>query len=118
MARSAKKETGKHAKAAPGPSGITTALTASGKAFAQGLLDAGMLLGGFGLEILGDAKRHVVATVHAGSAREAAEMQAAFLQDRLELSTAYAKELADLAWARSELVIAPIVSITVAPAKS
>lgn len=86
---------------------VPAALVAGSKAYADGLLELGLTLGGFGREILVEASRHLDATLQARSVREVAELQAAFVQHRIEVSTAQAKEFADLALAKSESVIAP-----------
>jgi phasin family protein len=91
--------------------GIGGALAAGGRAYVAGLLELGRAMGGFGREIAGETGEHVRATVRARNLRELAELQAAFAQRRVEMSATYAKELVDLARARSEEVIAPIAGL-------
>ncbi|MBV8615666.1 MAG: phasin family protein [Acetobacteraceae bacterium] len=98
-----------------GAKGIATeaqgALTAGSRAYVDGVLELGQALGGFGREIVAEAGRHVRATVEARSLREIAEMQAAWVQHRVETSTAHAKEFADLAQAKTMEVIAPFAAL-------
>jgi hypothetical protein len=98
-----------------GAKGIATelsgALTAGGRAYVDGVLELGRTLGGFGREIAAEAGQHVRATIEARSLREAAELQAAWVQHRVETSTAHAKEIADLAHTKTMDVIAPFAAL-------
>ncbi len=87
------------------------ALAAGGRAYVNGVHELGRTLGGFGGEIAAEAGRHVRATVEARSLREVAELQAAWVQHRVETSTAHAKEFADLAHAKTMDVIAPFAAL-------
>lgn len=91
--------------------GVPAALAASGQAYTVGLLEIGKMLGGFGREVFAEAGRHGKATFRARNLRELAELQAAFAQHRLEISTAHAKELADLAHDQARHMIAPLVTL-------
>ena len=87
--------------------GLSTTLAAGGRAYVSGVIELGRTLGGFGREIVGEANRHIRATIEAQSLREVAELQAAWAQHRVETSTAHAKEFIDLAYAKTMDVIAP-----------
>ena len=87
------------------------ALTAGSRAYVNGVLELGRTLGGFGREIVAEAGRHVRATIEARSLREVAELQAAWVQHRVETSTAQAKEFADLAHDKAMDVIAPFTAL-------
>jgi hypothetical protein len=87
------------------------AVTAGSRAYVTGLMDLGRTLGGFGREILNDAGEHVRATFRAKNLREAAELQAAYAQHRIEMSATHSKEFVDLARVKSEAVIAPFADL-------
>jgi hypothetical protein len=87
------------------------AFAEGGKAYVGGLIELGRTLGGFGREILGEMGEHARATMRARSVREAAELQAAFAQHRVEMTATHAKEFVDLARMKSEEVIAPIADL-------
>jgi hypothetical protein len=87
------------------------AVAAGSRAYLRGILALGRAIGGQGREIAAEAGRHVRVTLKAQSLREVAELQAAWVQHRVETSTAHAKELADLAHARTMDVIAPFVTL-------
>jgi hypothetical protein len=91
--------------------GLSGAVTAGSRAYVNGVLELGRTLGGFGREIAAEAGRHVRATIEARSLREVAELQAAWVQHRVETSTAHAKEFADLAHAKSMDVISPFTAL-------
>jgi hypothetical protein len=90
---------------------VSTALTASGKAYVGGMVELCRTLHGFGREVFTEAGQHVRATLQAKSLREVGELQATFAQHRIEMSATYTKELADLACAKSEEVIAPFAAL-------
>jgi hypothetical protein len=90
---------------------LSGALTAGGRAYVSGVFELGQILGGFGREIATEAGRHARATVEARSLREVAELQAAWVQHRAEISTAHAKEFADLAHAKTMDVVAPFTAL-------
>lgn len=87
------------------------ALAAGSGAYLSGVLALGGTVGGFGREIVAEAGRHVDATIKATNLREVAELQAAWVQHRLETATAHAKEVADLANAKTMDVIAPFAQL-------
>ena len=91
--------------------GLPSALSAGSRAYVNGVLELSRTLGGFGREVAAEAGRHVRATIDAKCLREAAELQAAWLQHRVETSTAHAKEFADLASAKAMDVIAPVATL-------
>jgi hypothetical protein len=91
--------------------GLAGALAAGGRAYLSGVFALGRSVGGFGREIAAEAGRHVRATIEARSLSEVAELQAAWVQHRVETSTAHAKEFADLAHARTMDVIAPFAAL-------
>jgi len=90
---------------------LSDALVAGGRAYVNGVRELVRTLGGFGREIGVEAGRHIQTTFEARNLREAAELQAGWAQHRIETSTAHAKELADLAWAKTEEVIAPFAAL-------
>ena len=90
---------------------LSGALTAGSRAYVNGVLELGQTLGGFGREIIAEAGRHVRATVEARSLRDVAELQAAWVQHRVETSTAQAKEFADLVHSKTMDVIAPFAAL-------
>jgi len=87
------------------------ALTAGSRAYVNGVLELGRTLGGLAREIAAEAGRHVRATIEARSLREVAELQAAWVQHRVETSAAQAKEFADLAQAKTMDVVAPFAAL-------
>lgn len=87
------------------------ALTVGSRAYINGVLVLGRTLVGFGREIVAETSQHVRATIEAKSLRETAELQAVWLQHRVETSTSHAKEFADLAHARTMDVIAPFTAL-------
>ena len=87
------------------------ALTAGSRAYVDGVLELGRTLGGFGLEIVAEAGRHVRAAIEARSLCEVAELPAAWVQHRVETSTAQAKEFADLAHTKTMDVVAPFAAL-------
>jgi Phasin protein len=87
---------------------LSGALSAGSKAYVSGLVELGKALGTFGREALTETNQHVRATFGAKNLRSVAELQAAFAQRRIEMSATHTKEIADLARAKSEEVIAPI----------
>jgi len=90
---------------------VSGALTTGGQAYVSGLLDLGRTLLGFGREVASETGGHARATFRAKNLREVGELQAAFVQHRLEMTATHAKEFADLARARSEAVIEPITAL-------
>jgi hypothetical protein len=94
---------------------LSSALTDGSRAYANGILELGRTLGGFGREITAEAGRHIRATIEARSLREVAELQAAWAQHRVETSTAHVKELADLTHTKTMDVIAPFAALLKQP---
>ena len=90
---------------------VSDALVAGGRAYVNGVRELGRTLGGFGREIGAEAGRHIQTTFEARNLREAAELQAGWAQHRVETSTAQAKEFVDLAWAKTEEVLAPFAAL-------
>jgi len=86
-------------------------LAVGSRAYVNGVLELGRTLVGFGREIAAEASQHVRSTIEARSLRETAELQAAWVQHRVEISTAHAKEFADLTHARTMDVIAPFAAL-------
>ncbi len=87
------------------------ALAAASHNYMSGVLALSRTVGDFGREIATEASRHLDATVKARSLREVTELQAAWMQRRLETSTAHAKEFADLANAKTMDVVAPFTAL-------
>jgi hypothetical protein len=90
---------------------LSGVLTAGSRAYVNGVLELGWTLGCFGREIAVEAERHVRATIEVRSLREAAELQAAWAQHRVETSTAHFKEFADLAHTKTMDVISPFAAL-------
>jgi hypothetical protein len=90
---------------------VSGALRAGSRAYVNGMLELSRALGGFGREIFAEAGRHVRATIEARSLREVAELQAAWVQHRIETSTAHSKEFADLAHAKTMDLITPFAAL-------
>jgi hypothetical protein len=91
--------------------GVGGALGSGSKAYVAGVLEIGRALGGFGREIVTEAGAHVSATVRAKTLRQVGELQVAWAQHRVEMAATHAKELADLARAKSEEAIAPVAAL-------
>ena len=91
--------------------GAGGAFATGGKAYVAGVFEIGRTLGGFGHEILTEAGEHVRATLRAKTLRELGELQLAWTQRRVEMAATHAKELADLARAKSEEAIAPVAAL-------
>jgi hypothetical protein len=90
---------------------LSGALTAGSRAYVNGVFELSRTLGGFGREIAAGAGRHVRATVEARGLREVAELQAGWVQHRVETSTAHAKEFVDLAHTKTMDVVAPFAAL-------
>ena len=90
---------------------ITSAVGASGRAYANGVVELGKALFGFGREAYEEVVDNVRATANAKCMREVAELQAAFIQTRIENSTAHMKEFADLARVKAEETVEPLVGL-------
>jgi Phasin protein len=90
---------------------IGAAFGAGGKAYVTGVFEISRALGGFGREMVIEANEHFRATLGAKSLREVGELQLAWTQHRVEMAATHAKELADLAWAKSEEAIDPVASL-------
>lgn len=90
---------------------MTGALTAGTNAYLGGLVEIGKTLGGFAREIVTETGQHVRATVRAKNLREMGELQAGFVQHRVEVAATHVKEVAELACAKSKEVIAPIAAL-------
>ncbi len=90
---------------------IGGALSEGSRAYVSGMLELGRTLSDFGREVLTEAGEHVRATFGAKSIREVAELQAGYVQHRIEMSATHTKEFVDLARARSEEVIAPLADL-------
>ncbi|WP_185962157.1 phasin family protein [Palleronia caenipelagi] len=65
-----------------------------------------------GREVLSETKDHVRNIVQAKSIRQVAELHAAYLQHRLEMSATYTKEMFDLAGLHASEIAAPIRQMT------
>lgn len=87
------------------------ALTEGTKAYFTGLGELATTLGGFGREVLQDTGSHVRATVQAKSLRDVADLQVAFVQNRIEMSATHSKEFVDLARIKAESTLAPITGL-------
>lgn len=87
------------------------ALSKGGNAYFTGLFELSRVLGSFGREIVTEAGEHVRATMQAKCLREAAELQAAYVQNRIEMSATHSKEIVDLARVKTEEVVAPFAEL-------
>ncbi len=87
------------------------ALVEGSRASLNGMVDLGRTLLGFGRELLDESTRHIRDSLNAKNLRELGELQAAWLQHRIETSAAHAKEVADLARARSIEAITPFAPL-------
>lgn len=90
---------------------VTGALSAGTNAYLGGLVEIGKTLGGFAREIVTETGDHLRASVQAKNLRDVGELQAAFVQHRVEVAATHVKEVAELARAKSEEVIAPIAAL-------
>jgi hypothetical protein len=90
---------------------LSGVLSAASLAYVNGGLELGRTLGGFGRQIVAEAGQHVRATFEARGLRAVAELQAAWVQHRVETSTAHAKEFADLAQCKTMDVIASFAAL-------
>ena len=76
-----------------------------------GVVALGRAIGEFGRETATEFGQHAKATLEARSIRDVAELQAGWVQHRVETATAHAKELADLAREKTEDVIEPFAAL-------
>ncbi|WP_157994785.1 phasin family protein [Paracoccus tegillarcae] len=90
---------------------IGGAVSAGSRAYVNGLMELGRTFGGFGREVLSEAGDHVRATFNAKCMREVAELQASYVQHRVEMSATHSKEIVDLARVKTEAVIAPFADL-------
>ena len=90
---------------------LSGALTAGSRAYVNGVFELSRTLGGLGREIAAEAGQHLRATVEARNLREVAELQAGWVQHRVETSTAHVKEFADLAHTKTMDVVAPFAAL-------
>jgi len=82
-----------------------------GKAYYAGLSTIGRTLFGFGKEFYGEVSGHAQKTMSAKSVREVAELQAAFVQSRIETSAAHGKELIDVTALEAEKTMKPVIEL-------
>lgn len=90
---------------------VGKALNQSGRAYYAGIMELGRFAGGVGREVVSEAGEHLRATVRAKSVREAVELQASYVQHRIEMSATHGKEFIDVAYARTQDVIAPVTDL-------
>lgn len=79
--------------------------------YVSGIVALGSAIAGFGRETVAEFGQHAKATLDARSIREVAELQAGWVQHRVETATAQAKELADLTREKTEEVIEPFTAL-------
>lgn len=82
-----------------------------GKAYYAGVNVLGRTLFGFGQEFYGEATNHVQKTLRAKCLSEAAGLQAAYLQNRIETSAAHSKEFIDVAREQAEATMKPVIEL-------
>lgn len=90
---------------------VSSAALASGRAWLAGVAALTQGLGDAGRETLQDVTAHAKALAKASSLRQAALLQADFVQHRLTASATNAKDLADLAQHKTHAVIAPLTGL-------
>ncbi len=90
---------------------VASTTVAVGKSYFSGVGSVGKALFGFGREAAEDSIKHVQALTKATCLRNAAEMQVAFMQNRIDSAADHAKELTDLARVKSEETIKPLVEL-------
>lgn len=91
--------------------GIGSAVMAGGRAYITGVGEIGRTIFGFGKELLDDTVQHGKTSLQAKSVRDMAEMQVSYIQHRIETGAAHAQEIVELARAKSENVIEPMVAL-------
>lgn len=82
-----------------------------GKAYYAGVTTVGSTLWGFAQEFYGEGANHVQKTFQAKNVQQVAELQAAYLQSRIETSAAHGKEFIDVARGEAEKTLKPIVDL-------
>ncbi|MEM1374713.1 MAG: phasin family protein [Pseudomonadota bacterium] len=82
-----------------------------GKAYYSGLTTVSKTLWGFGQEFYGEVTDHAQKTMQAKNIRQVAELQAAFLQTRVETSAAHGKEFIDVARVETEKTMKPVLEL-------
>ncbi|MEO0487530.1 MAG: phasin family protein [Pseudomonadota bacterium] len=82
-----------------------------GKAYYAGVSTLGRTLFGFGKEFYGEVTTHAQKTMSAKSVREVAELQAAYIQTRIETSAAHGKEFIDVATVEAEKTMKPVIEL-------
>lgn len=82
-----------------------------GKAYYAGVSILGQTVWGFGQEFYGEVTDHARKTMGAKSVREVAELQASYVQGRIETSASHGKEFIDIAREQAELTMKPIISL-------
>ena len=97
---------------ARGAAGKTaSAFGAAGKAYFVGIGEIGRTMLGFGREAYSDTVEHIQASFQAKDLRAVAELQASFLQNRVEQSAAHANELVEVTRDQMEASIKPIIAL-------
>lgn len=87
------------------------AATDFGRAYYAGVTTLGRTLFGFGQEFYGEVTDHARKTMSAKSLREVAELQAAYVQNRIEVSAAHSKEFIDVARVETEKTMKPVIEL-------
>ncbi|MEM1233070.1 MAG: phasin family protein [Pseudomonadota bacterium] len=82
-----------------------------GKAYYAGLTTVSKTLWGFGQEFYGEVTDHAQKTMQAKNLKQVAELQAAFLQTRVETSAAHGKEFIDVARIETEKTMKPVLEL-------
>ncbi|MCH2076004.1 MAG: phasin family protein [Rhodobacteraceae bacterium] len=82
-----------------------------GKAYYAGLTTVSKTLWGFGQEFYGEVTDHAQKTMQAKNIQQVAELQASFMQTRLETSAAHGKEFIDVARVETEKTLKPVIEL-------
>ncbi len=90
---------------------IGNALREGGTAYFNGLTEIARAVGGFGREMLNETGNHLRASMSAKNVQELGELQAEWVQNRIEMSATYSKEIVDLTRVRFEDAVTPITDL-------
>lgn len=88
-----------------------SAVGTSAKAYVSGVTAISKAVFGIGKEVATETVEHGKASMQAKSVRTLAEMQAGYVQHRIESSTVHVKEVADVATQSFKDVYAPLMGL-------
>lgn len=92
-------------------SGATSALTEAATAYFTGISAISKSVFGVGKEIAEETVEHGKSSMQANCVRSLAEMQAGYVQHRIESATVHAKEVSDVASESFKNVYTPLISM-------